>query len=234
MRKSTSRLVILPMALALWAAPALAMHAVETPRLQIGAVGTTGLAVGDFSRQDSNDTVSGTSTLSLAGGGLQAHLRLGEHLVAGVAGQWSGAGGERQSANVDGGPGNFRRHLAAFAAEARWQFAKVAGMLPWVSAGLGAALARDQWQADGQEPGNAWQIAPALGAAAGFDVPLTRAFAIGLELRSHAALFGESPPDLPGLAVGAQTGGGTVQLPATRYGPMATATGAVVLRWRGW
>lgn len=221
---------------AMWpmAAPALAMHALETPRLQIGAVGTTGLALGDFSRQDSNDTVSGTGTLSLAGGGLQAHLRLGEHLVAGVAGQWSGAGVERKSANVDGGPGNFRRHLSAFTAEARWQFAKVAGMLPWVSAGLGAALARDQWQADGKDPGNAWQIAPALGAAAGFDVPLHRAFAIGLELRSHAALFGETPPDLPGLVVGAQTGGGTVQLDATRYGPTAIVTGAVVLRWRGW
>lgn len=216
------------------AAPAMAMSAVETPRLQIGAVGTTGLAFGDFSRQDSNDTVSGTATLGLAGGGLQAHLRLGERLVAGVTGQWSGAGGERNSGSADGGPGSFRRHLAAFTAEGRWQFAPVAGMLPWASAGLGAALARDQWQADGAAPGNAWQIAPAVGVAVGFDVALSRAIAVGLELRSHAALFGDAPPALPGLVVAAQTGGGSVQLPATRYGAMATATGAVVLRWRAW
>lgn len=215
-------------------APALAMHAVDTPHLQIAALGTTGLAWGDFSRQTSNDTVLATGTVSLAGGGLQAHLRLGEHLVVGVAGQWSGAGGERNNSSADGGPGSFRRHLSAATAEARWQWAKRAGMLPWVSAGLGAVLARDQWQADGKDPGNAWQIAPALGVATGFDVPLTRAVAIGVELRSHAALFGDTPPDLPGLEVGAQIPGHTVQLPATRYGPLVTLTGAVLLRWRGW
>lgn len=203
----------------------------ETPQVQVAAVGNGGLAFGNFMRMTSGDTAEGTSVLSLAGAGLQGHLRVAKHLMLGVAGQWTAAGTERNSAAVDGGPGTFRRHLIAAIAEARWQFPKTAAMLPWVSAGAGALVARDQWQADGKEPGSAWQVAPALGLAAGADVPISAALAVGVEMRGQVGHFADRQPKIPGLAF-AGMGGGTIDATATSYRTVSLVTAAVVLRWR--
>ena len=202
----------------------------RTPRLQAGATGVAGLGFGDFSRVTSGDTVEGTTMVSLAGAGLQGHARVAEHWAIGVVGQWMAAGTERNSANVDGGPGTFRRHFFAVNAEARWQFGDGAGTRPWASAGIGALVARDQWQSDGKDPGNAWQVAAAAVVGAGFDVPLTDAVALGLEVRSHVSNFAADSPKIPGLTF-AGMGGGTVAATATRYQVTSLLTGSVVLRW---
>lgn len=227
MRATTKGLQALVLTGILWGAAAQA----DTPQVQVGALGTGGLAFGNFMRVTSGDTAEGTPLLSLAGAGLQGQLRVAEHLMLGVAGQWTAAGTERNSADVDGGPGTFRRHLIAANAEARWQFPKTAGTLPWASAGVGALLARDQWQSDGQDPGNAWQVAPALGLAVGADVPITAALAVGVEVRGHVGHFGGDPPKIPTLTF-AGMAGGTVGATATRYQTVSLVTGSVVLRWR--
>jgi hypothetical protein len=155
------------------AGPVPAAARASTPagvRLTLGTGLTLGLS--DVETR-AGDAISVSSAFYRWNVGVASHWPVSHAWAIGARGSWSSDAGAR---------GTEASSLWQLGAEVRHQPRGWLG--PYVSASAGAAAARDS-----VDDSTVTQWAPALGAAAGYDVGVGAALAIGLELRGGVAVF---------------------------------------------
>jgi hypothetical protein len=158
-----------------------AAAAVERPlRLSVGTGLTLGLSDVEESRGDQVDIGGSAFLLNLSVAG---SYQLSESWALGARGSLASDSGARAQASTTGQDLALTRNLWQFAGEGRYQPGGMWG--GYAALNAGAALATD---AMGSTSASQW--APLLGSALGYDVEVAPAFALGLELRGGAALFG--------------------------------------------
>ena len=95
---------------------------------------------------------------------------------------WGFEAGDRGLASSDGEEVDIDRHLWQFAAEGRYQPGVQRGFYGAANAGVAGAMDRVGGV-------SAWQWAPLVGAALGYEGPITGPLSLGIELRGAFAAF---------------------------------------------
>lgn len=150
----------------------------------------TGLTLG---LSDMEERFGDTVTITGSAFHLNLHIspsyQLTPRWALGLRGSWASDAGARGMASSSGEQVDKTRNLWQLTAEGRYQPGTQRG--PYVAGSAGYAGA-----VDSVGSASAWQWAPLVGGALGYDFPVADIFSLGLELRGAYALFDDEGASL--------------------------------------
>lgn len=189
--------VLLPLA---WVPAAEAAGAPSAPKARMGVgAGVAAELDGVAERDGDRFTLTKTGYVELS---VSPSYQLDETWALGLRTSWGFEAGDRGLASSDAPELEIERHLWQLAAEGRYQPGGQRGFYGSAHAGTAGAM-------DSIGDATAWQWAPLVGAALGYDAHIAGPLALGIELRGSFAAFGNEGASL------ARGGGSTRYV----YGP---------------